>query len=410
MRIEGGERLKGRILLSGAKNAALPILAASILTEERCVIRRVPEINDVKSMLKVLCHLGAEAEWDNGVAAVKAGHLTAHEVPEYLMREMRASNLVLGALLGREGRAVIAYPGGCAIGSRPMNLHFKGLAAMGVRIEERYGFIYAEAKELHGAEIHLDFPSVGATENIMMAAVLARGQTIISNAAKEPEIVDLQNFLLRLGADISGAGSETIIIRGQKHLTGGEHTIIPDRIEAGTFMIAAALTGGEIELEDIKLEHLDAVRCKLEETGVKFCCQADCLAVKGSGCIKPFDIRTAPYPGFPTDMQPQIMTLMTLAAGTSVLNETVFEGRLKHVDELRRMGADIAVERNIAVVRGVEGLMGANVEASDLRAGVALVLAGLAAKGTTVVHGLQHIARGYENLTQKLLSLGAKIS
>lgn len=410
MRIEGGERLKGRILLSGAKNAALPILAASILTEERCVIRRVPEINDVKSMLKVLCHLGAEAEWDNGVAVVKAGKLTAHEVPEYLMREMRASNLVLGALLGRKGRAVIAYPGGCAIGSRPMNLHFKGLTAMGVRIEERYGFIYAEAKELHGAEIHLDFPSVGATENIMMAAVLARGQTIISNAAKEPEIVDLQNFLLKLGADIFGAGSETIIIRGKKSLTGGEHTIIPDRIEAGTFMIAAALTGGEIELEGIKPEHLDAVRCKLEETGVKFCCQANCLAVKGTSCIKPFDIRTAPYPGFPTDMQPQIMTLMTLAAGTSVLNETVFEGRLKHVDELRRMGADIAVERNIAVVRGVEGLMGANVEASDLRAGVALVLAGLAAKGTTVVHGLQHIARGYENLTQKLLSLGAKIS
>lgn len=407
--VEGGTRLEGKVRISGAKNAILPILAASLLSSETSILHDVPDIKDVITMEGVLQTLGTEIERKDKTIRLRTKQIDFCEVPEQLMREMRASSLVLGALVGRLKKARISYPGGCAIGSRPMDLHFKGLRALGVQIEERHGFICAEAKELKGGEIHLDFPSVGATENIMMAAVLAKGTTIIRNPAREPEIVDLQNFLNGLGANIQGAGSESIKIQGVKELGGTEHTVIPDRIEAGTYMVAAAITNGDVFIENIICEHIEPMRAKLEEAGVKVIEMGNGIRVIGNGRVKPFDIRTLPYPGFPTDMQPQMMALMSIAKGSSIVNEGIFEGRLKHVDELRRMGADIRVEGRIAVVNGVKKLMGAAVEATDLRAGPALILAGMAAEGITEVSGLHHIDRGYERLEEKLINLGAKI-
>lgn len=408
--VEGGNQLKGTVKISGAKNAILPILAASLLSSEESIINDIPAIRDTFIMEEVLRNLGAKVERQGAVIRVKPSKLISTEVPEYLMRQMRASNLVLGALVGRKKKAKISYPGGCAIGSRPMDLHFKGLKALGVEISEKHGFIYAEAKDLRGGEIHLDFPSVGATENIMMAAVYAKGTTLIRNAAREPEVVDLQNFLNGLGAVIQGAGTETIKIQGVKELGGVEHTIIPDRIEAGTYMVAAAITGGDIILENIICEHIEPIRAKLEEAGIEIVEMENKLRVLGTGRINCFDIRTLPYPGFPTDMQPQMMSLMSIAKGTSVVNEGIFEGRLKHVDELRRMGANIRVEGRVAIVDGIERLTGAAVEATDLRAGPALILAGMVAEGVTEVTGLHHVDRGYEKLEEKFSSLGAKIT
>lgn len=407
--MEGGTRLKGTVRISGAKNAILPVLAASLLSKEENIIFDVPKIKDVLVMQQVLKSIGAQIIKEDNWLKVKVPKLNSHEVPEFLMREMRASNLVLGALIAREKQAKISYPGGCAIGSRPMDLHFKGLKALGVEIKENHGFIYAQAKDLHGAEIHLDFPSVGATENIMMAATLAKGITVIRNAAREPEIVDLQNFLNGMGAIIQGAGTETIKIQGVEELGRTEHTIIPDRIEAGTYMVAAAITGGDVVLDNVIGEHIEPVRAKLEEAGVQVIEMTNKLRVVGQGKINCFDIRTLPYPGFPTDMQPQMLSLMSIADGTCIVNEGIFEGRLKHVDELRRMGAQIRVEGRVAIIQGVEKLTGAAVEATDLRAGPALILAGMVADGQTEVSGLKHLDRGYENLEEKLTCLGAKI-
>lgn len=325
------------------------------------------------------------------------------------MREMRSSVFIMGALLGRLGAVRLSYPGGCAIGPRPIDLHLKGLASLGTQITERYGYITAEARKLQGCDIHLDFPSVGATENIMMAAVRASGATMIRNAAKEPEVVDLQNFLNKMGARIRGAGTDTIKIEGVTTLGPASHNVIPDRIEAGTFMVAAAMTGGDVYLENVIAEHSEPVAAKLREAGASVEAIGDKVHVWAKGRLNAVDIKTLPYPGYPTDMQPQTMAMLSGAAGTSVIIENIFANRFKHVDELRRMGAQISIEGRAAVVRGVERLSGAAVEASDLRAGVALVLAGLVAEGQTMVDHVYHIDRGYEGLEHKLVALGAQV-
>ncbi|SHI58905.1 UDP-N-acetylglucosamine 1-carboxyvinyltransferase [Desulfofundulus thermosubterraneus] len=408
--ITGGNPLRGTVRASGSKNATLPILAACLLHGAPNVIQQVPALKDVTTMCDVLEHLGARVNREGDSIRVDATHIQSVEVGEDLMRRMRASNLVLGPLLGRFRRVRISYPGGCNIGSRPMNLHLKGLKALGARIEEKFGYITVEAAKLEGAEIHLDVPSVGATENIMMAAVLAKGITIIRNAAKEPEIVDLQNFLNRMGARIKGAGTDVIRIEGVKHLNSVEHAVIPDRIEAGTYLVAAAITGGDVTVTNVIPEHLEPVLAKLKEMGFLVETGDEHVRVAAQD-RRPLavDIKTLPHPGFPTDMQPQMMALACLAEGTSVITETVFENRFKHVSELRRMGADIKVEGQTAIVKGVERLTGAPVMATDLRAGAALVLAALAADNGTVVEGVEHIDRGYERMEQKYTALGARI-
>ncbi len=408
--IVGGNRLQGTVRVSGSKNSSLPIVAASLLLDGECTIRGVPRLRDVAVMRDVLVHLGAEVLWEKDSMHINARGVGCQDISEDLMRRMRASNLVLGPLISRFKNAKISYPGGCAIGSRPMNLHQKGLQMMGVNITEKYGFISAKAEKLKGCEIYLDMPSVGATENLMMAATMARGNTIIRNAAREPEIVDLQNFLSKMGAEIKGAGTDIIRITGVDSLnTSVEHTVIPDRIEAGTHMIAAAITGGDVVIADVIPEHLEPVINKLRETGVYVEVKDDQVRVVADKRPKSVDIKTMPYPGFPTDMQPQFMTLMTVATNTSMVTETVFENRYKHVMELRRMGADIRLEGQTAVIKGIPRLSGAMVEASDLRAGAALVLAAMAAEDGTVLEQVEHIDRGYERLENKYNALGARI-
>lgn len=407
--ISGGKNLRGTVKISGSKNAALPILAASLLCAGQCIIKDVPNLQDISTICDVLTSLGGVVRRNGTAVTVDASHVYLAEVEEELTRRMRASNLVLGALVGRFHRAKISRPGGCNIGSRPMDLHLKGLRALGVQVNEKFGFITAQADRLAGAEVHLDLPSVGATENIMMAAVLAEGNTVIRNAAKEPEIVDLQNFLNCLGAKVKGAGTDTVKIEGVSGLHSGEYQIIPDRIEAGTYMIAAAITAGDVTVANVIPEHVDALTAKLREAGVKVAEGDDCLRVVGTGRLQAVDVKTMPYPGFPTDMQPQMMALLTLAGGTSVITETVFEHRYKHVSELRRMGAEIKVEGQTAIIKGVRKLSGAPVEVTDLRAGAALVLAAMAAENGTIVEGVEHIDRGYERLEQKCNALGSHI-
>ncbi|MCG9968076.1 UDP-N-acetylglucosamine 1-carboxyvinyltransferase [Pelotomaculum terephthalicicum JT] len=409
--ILGGNRLKGTIRAAGSKNATLPILAACILNAGKSVIHEVPRLLDVSVMKDVLTHLGAKVYCDRNTVEVDSSNVQPVEISEDLMRRMRASNLVLGALLGRFGRVKISYPGGCQIGSRPMNLHLKGLQLLGATIQEKFGYITAEADRLVGADIHLDLPSVGATENLIMAAVLAEGVTFIRNVAKEPELVDLQNFLNSIGARVKGAGTDAIKIEGVRleDLKPASYTIIPDRIEAGTFMVSAAMTGGDVTITNVIPEHLDPLLAKLREAGVNISVGDDWVRVLGNGRIKAVDIKTMPYPGFPTDMQPQMMALLSLAKGTSVITETIFENRFKHVGELRRMGADIKVEGQTAIIKGVDKLSGAYIEASDLRAGAALVMSALAAEGGTVLEKVQHIDRGYERLEVKYNALGARI-
>ncbi|NLX63958.1 MAG: UDP-N-acetylglucosamine 1-carboxyvinyltransferase [Clostridiaceae bacterium] len=411
--IHGGKPLMGSALISSSKNAILPILSACLLTEEECVIKQIPGLDDVSDMCELISNLGANVKV-NGRSrkiTVAARSLTGHTAGYELVSRLRASFLVTGPLLARVGMAKVALPGGCPIGSRPVNLHLKGFEAMGAIIENGHGFIDARCpdKKLHGATIYLDFPSVGATENLLTAAVLAEGRTVIENAASEPEIVDLASFLTKMGAKISGAGTDTITIDGVDKVYGAEHTIMPDRIEAGTFMVAAALTGGDITLKNVVPEHLKPVTAKLRESGMEIIEGDDTIRVKGVRRPLPLDIKTHPFPGFPTDMQAQLSAYTCFAEGTSVIVETIFENRFMHVNELRRMGAQIRVDGRTAIIEGMETLQGAQVRATDLRAGAALVIAGLAATGTTEVLDIHHIDRGYEFIENKLQRLGADI-
>lgn len=407
--ITGGERLTGTVRVSGAKNAVLPILAATVLTKGKNIIRDVPHLNDVQVMIDVLRLLGAKVEPYGSILEVDTTDMHGYEVPDDLMRKMRATVFLMGPLLGRFGKVKISQPGGCSIGPRPINWHIKGLKGMNVGFSEGFGYIQGECDILMGNEIHLDFPSVGATENLMMAAVLAKGTTLIRNAAKEPEIVDLQNFLNCMGAKVRGAGTDAIKIDGVPELHHTDYTVIPDRIEAGTFMVMAAATGGKVVIENVIPEHVDALTAKLNEGGAKVVCFDDEIHVEGNGQLKALEVKTLPYPGFPTDLQSPMMAAMTTAEGTSIVTETVFENRLKHAEELMRMGANIRVEGHTAIICGVPKLTGARVEASDLRAGAALVVAGIMAEGTTTIFGGELIERGYENLDVKIAQLGGKI-
>jgi UDP-N-acetylglucosamine 1-carboxyvinyltransferase len=409
--IKGGQRLKGTVSVAGAKNAVLPVIAASLLASEgKSVIKEVPVLADVFTINEVLRNLNANVHFENNELTVDATGKLSTEAPFEYVRKMRASVLVLGPLLARYGHAKVAMPGGCAIGSRPIDLHLKGFEAMGAQVNVGNGFIEATIDgRLQGAKIYLDMPSVGATENIMMAAALAEGKTIIENSAKEPEIVDLANFLNKMGAKVVGAGTETIRIEGTEKLSGIEHAIIPDRIEAGTFMVAAAITGGNVLIENAVSEHLRSVISKLEEMNVIIKEEKNGIRVIGPKQIKATDIKTLPHPGFPTDMQSQLLALMLSAEGTSIITETVFENRFMHVEEFRRMNADIKIEGRSVIVEGPSKLQGAEVAATDLRAGAALILAGLCAEGITRVTELKHIDRGYVDITGKLASLGANI-
>ncbi len=407
--INGGQPLKGEVTISGAKNAVLPILAGTILAGGSCKIGRVPQLRDVRVMQEVLQQLGAKITSEENKLIVDTKEINSCEIPEALMRKMRATVFLMGPLVARFKQFKISQPGGCSIGTRPIDLHIKGLEALGVEFNQGHGFLEGKAQKLTGAEIHLDFPSVGATENIMMAATRAEGRTLIYNAAREPEIVDLQNFLNQMGASVKGAGTDVIKIQGVEQLHQVEYQVIPDRIEAGTFLVAAAITKGDVLVKDVIPEHIEAVIAKLTESGVDLTVDGDQIKVNGQQEWAGVNIKTLPYPGFATDMQSQFMTFLAMAQGTSVITETIFENRLKHADELRRMGANIKIEGNSAIVKGVSKLSGATVEATDLRAGAALVLAGLAAEGQTKVEKIYHIDRGYELLTDKLTNLGANI-
>ncbi len=409
--VRGGKRLSGTVKVEGAKNAVLPVIAATLLASDgRSVIRDVPTLSDVYTINEVLRYLGAEVAFKDNTVVVDASKELIVEAPFEYVRKMRASVLVMGSLLARNGRARVALPGGCAIGSRPIDQHLKGFEAMGATVKVGNGFIEAEVDgRLRGAKIYLDFPSVGATENIMMAAVLAEGTTTIDNVAKEPEIVDLANFLNKMGAKVKGAGTGTIKIEGVKMLFGAEHNIIPDRIEAGTFMVAAAITGGNVLVKGAVPEHLSSLIAKMEEMGVKIIEEAEGLRVIGSDNLKAVDIKTMPHPGFPTDMQSQMMALLLQAKGTSMITETVFENRFMHVEEFRRMNADLKIEGRSVVINGPAQLQGAEVAATDLRAAAALIVSGLVADGITRVTELKHLDRGYVNFHEKLASLGADI-
>lgn len=402
--------LNGTIRIDGAKNAVLPIIAATILATEKCYLEEVPDLRDVNVMCEVIESIGAKvSKSGNGTIEISVPVIESIEAPYELVQKMRASFYVMGALLARTGEAKIPLPGGCAIGARPIDLHLKGFSALGAEIEMGRGFVYARAKKLVGASIYLDFPSVGATENIMMAATMAEGCTVIENAATEPEISDLANFLNEMGANIKGAGTDTIRITGVKKLGGARHTVIPDRIEAGTFMIMVAAAGGDVTIENVMTSHLKPAIAKLKECGVKIVEEEDSVRIISDGNLAKVDITTLPYPGFPTDLQAQFMALLTVSKGTSVVMETVFENRFMHVSELLRMGANIKIEGHSAIVQGVDKLQGAKVKATDLRAGAALIIAGILAEGETEIFDLYHIDRGYVNIEEKLRNIGVKI-
>lgn len=407
--VRGKKPLKGKVKISGSKNATLPIMAASLLSSQEVILSGVPDLEDINVMSEVLRILGAKVRRENDILIIDSRTINSVEVPEHISRKMRASNLVMGALLARFHHAKVAHPGGCAIGSRPMDLHIKGFLNLGYKINDEYGFMEGQGTAVNGKEVLLDFPSVGATENIMMAATLAPGTTIIRNAAREPEIVDLQNFLNRMGAKVRGAGLDTIRIEGVSNLGGVQHKVIPDRIEAGTFMVAAAITRGDIHIKNVVLEHIQPLIAKLREIGVEISPWNSGIRVIGTNNMWAGDIKTMPYPGFPTDMQPQMMALLSTIPGTSMVVETIFENRFMHVQELRRMGADIKIEGRVAILKGKELLEGTLVEATDLRAGAALVLAGLFAEGETTITRVEHIYRGYEKFDVKLQGTGAEI-
>ncbi|HEY6872171.1 MAG TPA: UDP-N-acetylglucosamine 1-carboxyvinyltransferase [Geobacteraceae bacterium] len=407
--IKGGKRLAGDVTVSGSKNASLPIFVSTILAPGMHEISNVPFLRDINTTIKVLETLGARVEGNGNVVRIDATGVDNHEATYELVKTMRASVLVLGPLLARLGKARVSLPGGCAIGARPINLHLKGLAAMGADINLTHGYVEAKAKRLKGARINFDVSTVGGTEHLMMAAALAKGETILENAAREPEIVDLAAVLTKMGARIDGAGTDTIRITGVEELGPVSHRVMPDRIEAGTFMIAAAITGGDVLIHGMQLEHLDALVFKLQDAGVEITNKDNVVRVKGPRKVRSVNIKTRPYPGFPTDMQAQFMALMCIADGASVVSENIFENRFMHVSELLRFGADIVIEGNTATVKGVKRLSGAPVMATDLRASASLILAGLAADNTTEVSRIYHLDRGYEAIEKKLAGLGADI-
>lgn len=412
IRIRGGRPLAGEIPISGAKNAALPLMAAALLCHGPLVLENVPRLADIRTMANLLAQhgLNVERQGPEGRRLVLGGRITSTEAPYDIVRKMRASVLVLGPLLARMGEARVSLPGGCAIGTRPVDIHLKGLQELGAEVRLEQGYIHARvAGRLKGAQIVLPFASVGATENLLMAATLAEGRTEIANAAREPEIGDLATCLNRMGARIEGIGTDRLVIEGVHELSGARHVIIPDRIEAGTYACAAAITGGEVRLLGARLEHIAALARALSDAGVELVEEAEGILVRRTGKLKGVDVMTEPYPGFPTDMQAQFMALMSVAEGAAMVTETIFENRFMHVPELNRMGAQINVHRASAIVRGVKQLSGAPVMATDLRASVSLVLAGLAAKGETIVHRVYHLDRGYEVLEQKLAACGADI-
>ncbi len=411
--IEGGKPLHGEVTISGAKNAAVAILPAALLVDGTCRIENIPQISDVSLIFDILVDLGAEVRFINPHSVeINCEHVRSTRTPYELARKIRASYYMIGALLGRFGRAEVTMPGGCNFGVRPIDQHIKGFTAMGAEVEVEGGFIHARATDghLHGAQVYLDVVSVGATMNVMLAAVLADGITVIENAAKEPHIVDLANFLNSMGGDVRGAGTDVIKVHGVSQLRGGSYSIIPDQIEAGTYMAAVAATGGEILVKNIIPKHMDCISAKLIEMGVEIEEQDDNLLVRRTGPLKRTNVKTLPYPGFPTDMQPQIVAALCLAEGTSVVTESVWDNRYRYVDELKRLGAHIQVDGKVAVVEGIDHFDGAPIQACDLRAGAAMVIVGLAAHGTTEVNCVNYIERGYEDIIGKLHTLGANIT
>ncbi len=409
--VKGGSPLRGEIPTSGAKNSALPALAATLLTDEPVVLRRIPRVRDVRTMQRLLVDIGAKAEVDGECVRIQVAEVRSPEAPYELVKTMRASSLVLGPLVARAGRARVSLPGGCAIGARPINLHLAGLEQLGAKIEQTHGYIEATAPDgLRGAAIRFERITVTGTEDLMMAAVLARGETVIENAAREAEVVDLAALLTKMGAKIEGAGSSTIRIQGVGHLRGGDHTIIPDRVEAGTFLVAGAITGGDLHVTRCVPEHVAALVTKLQAAGAEVGeLDASTLRVRAGGGLRSADISTAEYPGFATDLQAQYMALMTQAEGIAIITETIFENRFMHAQELARMGASIRLEGNQAIVAGRKELTGAGVIASDLRASASLVLAALVAHGETVIDRVYHIDRGYDKIAEKLAAVGARI-
>lgn len=409
--VSGGNRLEGSVKVSGAKNAALAVLAASLLSKGESIIHNVPRILDVVYLCQIMRTLGVDIDFiDDNSVRVQVDDLKSSKTPYELVKKLRASNLVLGTLLARTGEVEIALPGGCQIGSRPMDLHIKGMKMLGADLSLEHGYIVGNSSRLTGTSIYLDFPSVGATENIMMAATLAEGVTVLENCAKEPEIVDLANYLNLMGAKIKGAGTPTIKIEGVRELVGREYTVIPDRIEAGTYIGAAAVTSGRVLIEDVIIPHIESIIAKFREAGVIIREYEDMILVEASSRVQAVDIKTLPYPGLPTDIQPVLAAMLAVGEGTSIITETIFSNRFMYVDELKRMGAEIMMDGHSAVIVGVEKLDGASVTCTDLRGGIAMVVAALGAFGESDLHSIEHIRRGYEKLDEKLCGLGATIA
>ena len=407
--IEGGKKLEGKTYVSGSKNASLPIMAATILNKGISKLYNVPRIHDTQMMIEILRKLGCKVKCSKNKVVIDSSNVNKYEIPENLMREMRSSVILAGSIVGRYKKAIFSYPGGCEIGERPIDLHLKGFEKLGIKVQESFGKIICIAEEIKGAEINLDFPSVGATENIILASIIGDGETIIRNAAMEPEIEDLQNFLNRMGARVEGAGTKTIIINGVHNLKDVSYNVMPDRIEAGTLLCATAVTGGKIVLEKANSEHIKPILDKLEEMGCKVEIEKDIIKLESPKKLKSVDIRTMPYPGFPTDMQSIFGAILSTASGTSIITETIFDNRFKYAGELQRMGAKIKIEGNNVIIRGMKKLYGTKVKSTDLRGGASLVVAALKAKGKTYVENIKYILRGYEKLDEKLNSLGANI-
>ena len=407
--VEGGRKLEGEVSVSGSKNASLPIMAACILSGKTTTLYNVPNIQDTKVTLKILEVLGCRINKKNGKIIIDSKDIKSNEIPDELMRKMRSSVVLAGAIIGRFKKATFSYPGGCDIGTRPIDLHLKGFQKLGVKIEESGGIINCTCDKIVGNNIQLDFPSVGATENIILAAIFAEGETVITNAAMEPEIVDLQEFLNKMGAKVEGAGTNIIKITGVKNLKNVSYNIMPDRIEAGTLLCMSAITGGEVVVKNIRIEHITPIIHKLEETGSRIILGKNTLAIQGARRPKATDIKTMPYPGFPTDMQSIFTSMLTVAKGSSMIVENIFENRYRYINELIRMGAKITIEGKVAIVKGVRKLSSAEVNSTDLRGGAAMCTAALVARGKTKINNIEYILRGYENLDKKLSKLGAKI-